>query len=88
MLDAAFATEHAATGSRGCARRACPPGPINGVDEALALAEELGMEPVAEVDGVPLVQPPLRVDGERPPVRRRPPRLDEHGEEIRAWLSR
>jgi crotonobetainyl-CoA:carnitine CoA-transferase CaiB-like acyl-CoA transferase len=65
-----------------------PAGVINGVDEAWTLADELGMEPVAEVDGVPVARPPLRLDGERPPVRRRPPRLDEHGEEIRAWLSR
>ena len=38
-------------------------------------------------DGVPLVRPPLRVDGERPAIRRAPPGLDEHGDEIRAWLK-
>ena len=27
------------------------------------------MEPVEEVDGLPLIRPPLRVDGERPPIR-------------------
>jgi crotonobetainyl-CoA:carnitine CoA-transferase CaiB-like acyl-CoA transferase len=64
-----------------------PVGPINEVDEAFALAESLAMEPVEAVDGVPLVRPPLRVDGERPPIRFRPPRLDEHGDELRAWLS-
>jgi crotonobetainyl-CoA:carnitine CoA-transferase CaiB-like acyl-CoA transferase len=64
-----------------------PAGPINGVDEAFALAEELGMEPTEQRDGIPLVRPPLRVDGERPPIRRPPPRLDEHGDEIRAWLD-
>ena len=60
-----------------------PAGPINQVDEAFALAEELGMEPVEEVDGLPLIRPPLRVDGERPPIRRPPPRLDEHGGDLR-----
>ncbi len=65
-----------------------PAGPINEVDEAFALAEALGMEPVETVDGIPLVRPPLRVDGERPPIRRRPPELDEHGDELRAWLDR
>jgi crotonobetainyl-CoA:carnitine CoA-transferase CaiB-like acyl-CoA transferase len=65
-----------------------PAGPINGIDEAFALASELGMEPASEVDGVPLINPPLRVDGARPPVRFKPPALDEHGEEIRAWLTR
>ncbi len=64
-----------------------PAGPINEVDEAFALAESLGMEPVEAVDGVPLVRPPLRLDGERPPIRYRPPDLDEHGAELRAWLN-
>jgi hypothetical protein len=36
---------------------------------------------------MPLIAPPLRLDGERPPVRRPPPHLDEHGDEIRAWLT-
>ena len=45
-----------------------------------------GLQPVDETHGVPLVAPPLRLDGERPPVRRPPPRLDEHGDEIRSWL--
>jgi crotonobetainyl-CoA:carnitine CoA-transferase CaiB-like acyl-CoA transferase len=64
-----------------------PVGPINRVDEAFALAAELGLEPVDETHGVPLVAPPLRLDGSRPPVRLPPPRLDEHGDEIRAWLA-
>jgi crotonobetainyl-CoA:carnitine CoA-transferase CaiB-like acyl-CoA transferase len=64
-----------------------PVGPINEVDEAFALAESLGLEPVEEVGGVPLVRPPLRVDGERPPIRYGPPELDEHGDDLRAWLA-
>jgi crotonobetainyl-CoA:carnitine CoA-transferase CaiB-like acyl-CoA transferase len=63
-----------------------PAGPINGVDEAFAYAEELGLEPVEEVGGVPLVRPPLRIDGERPPIRFAPPGLDEHGDDLRGWL--
>jgi crotonobetainyl-CoA:carnitine CoA-transferase CaiB-like acyl-CoA transferase len=66
---------------------AVPAGPINDVAEAFALAESLGMEPVAEAGGYPLPTPPLRLDGERPRIRRPPPRLDEHGDELRAWLS-
>ncbi len=68
-------------------RAGVPVGPINEVDEAFALAEALGMEPVGEAGGVPLIRPPLRLDGERPPIRHGPPRLDEHGAELRAWLS-
>jgi crotonobetainyl-CoA:carnitine CoA-transferase CaiB-like acyl-CoA transferase len=64
-----------------------PAGPINEIDEAFALAEELGMEPVEERDGLPLIRPPLRIDGERPPIRHPPPRLDEHGGELREWLT-
>ncbi len=51
-----------------------PVGPINGVDEAFALASELGMEPVEDVDGLPVIRPPLRVDGERPDDPPRPAR--------------
>jgi len=64
-----------------------PAGPINGVDEAFAFAEELGMEPVSTVDDLPLINPPLRVDGERPPIRHAPPSLDQHGDELRHWLN-
>jgi crotonobetainyl-CoA:carnitine CoA-transferase CaiB-like acyl-CoA transferase len=64
-----------------------PVGPINRVDEAFALAAELGLEPTEDHAGLPLIRPPLRLDGERPPIRRPPPALDEHGDEIRAWLA-
>jgi crotonobetainyl-CoA:carnitine CoA-transferase CaiB-like acyl-CoA transferase len=63
-----------------------PAGPINDVAQAFGLAEELGMEPVVEAGGYSLPAPPLRLDGERPEVRLPPPRLDEQGEELRAWL--
>jgi crotonobetainyl-CoA:carnitine CoA-transferase CaiB-like acyl-CoA transferase len=63
-----------------------PAGPINDVAQAFGLAEELGMEPVVEAGGYSLAAPPLRLDGERPEVRLPPPRLDEQGEELRAWL--
>src|SRR5215207_1561438 len=67
---------------------AVPAGPINDVAEAFALAESLGMEPVREAGGYPLPAPPLRLDGERPEIRRPPPRLDEHGDDLREWLRR
>jgi crotonobetainyl-CoA:carnitine CoA-transferase CaiB-like acyl-CoA transferase len=86
-LGEAFAREDAAHWVRELRAAAIPAGPINRVDEAWALAEELGMEPIAEAGGVPVAAPPLRLDGARPDVRRRPPRLDEHGDDIRAWLS-
>jgi crotonobetainyl-CoA:carnitine CoA-transferase CaiB-like acyl-CoA transferase len=57
-----------------------PVGPINSVSEAYALADSLGLEPILEAGGIPLARPPVGT------LRRPPPRLDEHGEEIRAWL--
>jgi crotonobetainyl-CoA:carnitine CoA-transferase CaiB-like acyl-CoA transferase len=63
-----------------------PVGPINRVDEAFALAADLGMEPTTDEHRVPLITPPLRLDGARPEVRLPPPKLDEHGDEIRSWL--
>jgi crotonobetainyl-CoA:carnitine CoA-transferase CaiB-like acyl-CoA transferase len=86
QLQARFATAPAAHWADMLSAAGVPAGLINGVDEAWTLAESLGMEPTVEVDGVPLAAPPLRLDGERPPVRRRPPRLDEHGDEVRDWL--
>jgi crotonobetainyl-CoA:carnitine CoA-transferase CaiB-like acyl-CoA transferase len=87
-LEAVFHTRPASHWLEALRAVSVPAGPINRIDEAFALADELGLEPVEEVDGLPLIRPPLRLDGERPPIRRPPPRLDEHGEEIRAWLGR
>ena len=85
-LRAVFATQPADHWIGALRAVGVPAGRINGIDEAWKLAAELGMDPIATPDGVPVAAPPLRLDGERPDVRRRPPRLDEHGEEIRAWL--
>jgi crotonobetainyl-CoA:carnitine CoA-transferase CaiB-like acyl-CoA transferase len=60
-----------------------PVGTVNEVDEAFALAERLGLEPT---EGH-LIRPPLRIDGARPPIRHPPPRLDEHGDDLREWLT-
>jgi crotonobetainyl-CoA:carnitine CoA-transferase CaiB-like acyl-CoA transferase len=65
-----------------------PAGPINDIAQAFALATELGLEPVAEVDGVRTVRSPLRLSETPVEHRRRPPRLGEHDAELRAWLSR
>jgi crotonobetainyl-CoA:carnitine CoA-transferase CaiB-like acyl-CoA transferase len=64
---------------------AVPVGPINDVAEAFALADSLRLGAVDAATGVPA--PPLRFDGQRPAVRRPPPGLDEHGEDLRAWLA-
>ncbi|MBT8212408.1 MAG: CoA transferase [Acidimicrobiia bacterium] len=61
-----------------------PAGPINDVAAAFASAEALGLDPVVDLDGFRSVRPPIRMSGTPPTVRRPPPDLDEHGEEIRA----
>jgi crotonobetainyl-CoA:carnitine CoA-transferase CaiB-like acyl-CoA transferase len=85
-LHAVFRTEPADHWAERLRAAGVPVGPINRVDEAFALAAELGMEPTTDSHRVPLVTPPLRLDGDRPEIRRPPPHLDEHGDEIRAWL--
>jgi crotonobetainyl-CoA:carnitine CoA-transferase CaiB-like acyl-CoA transferase len=85
-LEAVLRTRPAAEWVQALRAASVPAGPINDVAEAFALAESLGMEPVREAGGYPLPAPPLRLDGERPAIRRPPPRLDEHGEELREWL--
>ena len=64
-----------------------PAGPVQTIDEAFSLAAELGLDVVDETDGVRTVAfpAPLSRDAGRP-SRRRPPELDEHGDEIRREL--
>ncbi len=81
-LGSAFAQRPCADWVALLQERGVPAGPVNDVPEAWALAEALGLEPIA--DGIPA--PPMRVDGSRPPVRLPPPALDEHGDAIRRWL--
>jgi crotonobetainyl-CoA:carnitine CoA-transferase CaiB-like acyl-CoA transferase len=86
-LEAVLRTRPADEWTTALRAAAVPAGPINDVAEAFALAQSLGMEPIGEAGGYPLPAPPLRLDGERPPIRRPPPRLDEHGAELREWLA-
>jgi crotonobetainyl-CoA:carnitine CoA-transferase CaiB-like acyl-CoA transferase len=68
-----------------------PCGPINTVDQGVAFAEEVGLDPVVEVgEGpamVPSIRNPIRFSTTPPSYRYPPPRLDEHGAEIRKWLA-
>jgi crotonobetainyl-CoA:carnitine CoA-transferase CaiB-like acyl-CoA transferase len=83
-LAAVFAARPAAEWVERLRAAAVPAGPINDVAEAFALAESLGLPTLAEADGRPAPAPALRMGA----VHRPPPRLDEHGESIRAWLRR
>ncbi|HTZ92358.1 MAG TPA: CoA transferase [Streptosporangiaceae bacterium] len=68
-----------------------PCGPINTVAEGIEFAERLGLEPVVLAgqgnDAVETIRHPLTFSAAAPRYDLPPPRLDEHGEEIRAWLT-
>lgn len=63
-----------------------PCAPINTIDEGVAYADELGLAPVIDSGGVPSVRNPITFSATPPRYELPPPGLDEHGEEIRAWL--
>jgi crotonobetainyl-CoA:carnitine CoA-transferase CaiB-like acyl-CoA transferase len=66
-------------------------GPINTVDKGIAFAEEIGLEPVISAGegetAMPTVRHPLTLSATPPRYDLPPPALDEHGEQIRAWLA-
>jgi crotonobetainyl-CoA:carnitine CoA-transferase CaiB-like acyl-CoA transferase len=68
-----------------------PCGPINTVDEGVAFAEQLGLEPVVRVgdenSAVPSVRNPITFSESPARYDLPPPALDEHGAQLRAWLS-
>jgi crotonobetainyl-CoA:carnitine CoA-transferase CaiB-like acyl-CoA transferase len=65
-----------------------PCGPINDVRQGVELAAELGLDPVAHAGGVPKIRNPLTLSATPTRHELAPPKLDEHGAEIRAWLDR
>lgn len=68
-----------------------PCGPINTIDQGVAFAEEVGLAPVVTVGegaaAVPSVRNPIRFSDTAAQYRLPPPRVDEHGAEIRRWLA-
>jgi crotonobetainyl-CoA:carnitine CoA-transferase CaiB-like acyl-CoA transferase len=60
-----------------------PAGPVQTIEEAFRLASELELDVIDETDGVRTVSFPARLSQTPAAVRRRPPDLDEHGDEIR-----
>jgi crotonobetainyl-CoA:carnitine CoA-transferase CaiB-like acyl-CoA transferase len=60
-----------------------PAGPVQTIGEAFSLAEALGLGAVDDTDGVRTVAFPAHLSETPATVRRRPPELDEHGDELR-----
>jgi crotonobetainyl-CoA:carnitine CoA-transferase CaiB-like acyl-CoA transferase len=59
-----------------------PVGPVQTIAEAFSLADELGLDVVDDTDGVRTVRFPARLSRTPATVRRRPPGLGEHDDEI------
>jgi crotonobetainyl-CoA:carnitine CoA-transferase CaiB-like acyl-CoA transferase len=68
-----------------------PCGPINTIDQGVAFAEEIGLDPVVTVGegdaAVPAVRNPITFSATEAEYRLPPPTLDQHGAEIRRWLT-
>jgi crotonobetainyl-CoA:carnitine CoA-transferase CaiB-like acyl-CoA transferase len=88
VLEQALAGRPAAAWIEALRSAGVPAGPINDIGGAFGLAEALGLDAVWELDGVKSAANPIRIATMPASVQRRPPRLDEHREEILAWLER
>ncbi|HEX5299827.1 MAG TPA: CoA transferase [Streptosporangiaceae bacterium] len=68
-----------------------PCGPINTIDQGVAFASEVGLDPVVTIgegdEAIPVVRHPITFSATPASYRLPPPRLDQQGDEIRRWLS-
>jgi crotonobetainyl-CoA:carnitine CoA-transferase CaiB-like acyl-CoA transferase len=64
-----------------------PCGPINDLAQGVALATELGLEPVADAGGVPTVRNPISLSATPARYDLAPPGLGADGPQVRAWLG-
>lgn len=68
-----------------------PSGPIQTIDGGFAMAERFGLDPVVTVGegdrAVPTTRHPVRFSATPAVYRLPPPRLDEHGADLRKWLD-
>ena len=70
-----------------------PCAPINTIDKGIEFATSIGLDPVvlaggdSDGAGVPVMRHPVTYSASSPRYDLAPPRLDEHGAEIRAWLA-
>lgn len=87
-LEERLITDTAAAWAERLAAVRVPAGRVGDIADGLALAEAVGLEPIVRIEGsVPQVRHPVRYG--RTPVTdyAAPPRLDQHGAEIRRWLE-
>ena len=87
LLERALAARGAADWVAALAEAGVPCGLVNDVGEAFALAERLGLGPVAAAGGVPQVADPIRLSSTPASYRLAPPVLGEHTAEVLGWLG-
>ncbi len=63
-----------------------PCGPINTIDQAFGLAARLGLDPVVDAGGMPVVANPVEYTGTPPQYRSAPPQVDADRAEVLALL--
>lgn len=88
-LEGALATNSAGYWTRILPALGVPAGAVNTLDEAFALAEQLGLHPIrATEDGSRQVASPLGLSATPVTYRTKAPGLGEHSTEIRDWLAK
>ncbi|HUR81822.1 MAG TPA: CoA transferase [Thermoanaerobaculia bacterium] len=85
LLESIFATRDAAHWVERCREASIPASLVRGVLEALRSDEARPL--IAKLDDFETVGHPVRIDGRRLPVRRRPPKLGEHSEALKRELT-
>ncbi|HET7130177.1 MAG TPA: CoA transferase [Gaiellaceae bacterium] len=83
QLERALAARTRADWAVELAAAGVPAGPVQTIDEAFSLAAALGLDVIDETGGVRTVAFPARLSETPATVRRRPPDLGEHGDELR-----
>jgi len=87
LLEGALAARGASEWVAALGQAGVPCGLVNDVGEAFALAERLGLDPVADAGGVPQVANPIRLSSTPASYRLAPPALGEHTAEVLGWLG-
>jgi crotonobetainyl-CoA:carnitine CoA-transferase CaiB-like acyl-CoA transferase len=87
LLEEALAPRGAADWVAALAEAGVPCGLVNDIGEAFALADRLGLGPVADAGGIPQVASPIGLSATPVSYRLPPPALGEHTAEVLAWLA-
>ncbi len=91
ILEERLATRTAEDWFDALTKAGVPCGPINTIDGGFAMAEKMGLDPIVDAGSgdraVPTTRHPIRFSATPATYRLPPPELDEHGAELRAWLT-